>query len=94
MHPWWGPQSLRLLAAQPSPSNRGLPLFLSICPELLSPRRNSFLRAVNKLRYLIRQLNCADFQRSLHFWVLVHPGASGKLPDLLPEVLNDKADRP
>jgi hypothetical protein len=26
--------------------------------------------------------------------VLVHPGASGKLPDLLPEVLNDKADRP
>jgi hypothetical protein len=26
-------------------------------------------------------------------WVLVHPGASGRLPDLWPEVLNDEADR-
>jgi hypothetical protein len=31
---------------------------------------------------------------SIAAMVLVHPGASGKLPDLLPEVLNDKADRP
>jgi hypothetical protein len=33
------------------------------------------------------------FQTIGRFRVLVHPGASGRLPDLWPEVLNDEADR-